>query len=662
MAIAFDAATGSSTTGTSLTYSHTCSGSNRALIVHYVTDTSNDLVTGVTYNGVAMSFIGRVQSPSSRWTGIYYLAAPATGANNVVISASGSAYLEASSASYTGVKQTGNPEANASNTGASVTSLSGTVTTITDNAWLVMGGHAAAGSQAAGTGTTRRHIGTVSAFFDSNGAKSPTGSYSLQQTHASTNCSVYILSLEDAGAGETISLTGPVTKRVFQRSGSTGSISISGSVTGSTEDIEASFNGGAYATIATAVAPGSFSGTLSGQAQGQGTLTVRKKTTTTTSTTVADIGIGDIFVVGGDSISEGRGTNAQSYSHATLKAVTYRQDDAFAFANDPIDTGTSSGSHWPLLATQIMSDQSVPVLFITTGTGSTDVYTSGNDEWAKPNSAYTEMTSQVTSSGVNSVRAVLMHLGPNAVVAASTPTQAAYNAALDTLASNIAADVVGAPKLHLGIFGETSPGSPPDRTAALNNCRAAIIEALGDNANIKPGPCLIDLNYSDGVHPQSDADLATVAKRWWVAINESLYSGSGGRGPRLSSAQWNAGRTQLTVVFDRTLKTGLTFGAGAWRVLDNGTPMTVSSVAYHGTDTSAVVLTMSAAASGPAGTSTASLGHGDTAVGVVIPTSDDITMPSGAAITIPAEPFYAQAVSEFSSGQPGRSLSLVGVG
>lgn len=662
MAIAFDAASGSSVTGTSLTYSHTCTGSDRALVVHYVSDGSGDAVTGITYAGAAMTFIGRVQSPSSRWTGMYYLAAPATGANNIVVTNSVSVYTEANAASYTGVKQTGNPEVTATNTGSSVTSLSGTLTTLTDNAWLVMGGHAAAGSQAAGTGTTRRNLVLVGAIFDSNGAKSPTGSYSLQQTHASTNGSVYILSLEDAGASESISLTGPATKRVYQRSGSTGSISIAGTVAGTTEDIEASFNGGAYATIASAVAPGSFSGTLSSQAEGQGTLTVRKKTTTSTSTTVAEIGIGDVFVIGGDSISEGRGTNAQSYTHATLHAEVFRQDDAWARANDAVDTGTSSGSHWPLLATQIMADQSVPVAFISVGTGSTDVYTTGNDEWAKNNSAYAEMTAQVTASGVNAVKACLFHLGPNAVIAASTPTQSAYNAALDTLAANIAADIAGAPKLHIGIFGEVSTGSPPDRTAALNNLRAAIIQAHDDNANIKPGPCLIDINYSDGVHPQSDADLATVAKRWWVALDESLYGGSGGRGPRVSSATWNAGRTEITIVFDRALKTGLTFGTGCWAVSDNGTPMTVSSVAYHGSNTSALVVTVSAAATGPAASTTVTFANGDTAVGLVVPLSTDITMPSGAAIQIPAEPIYAQIVAEFATYVPSHSLALCGIG
>lgn len=449
------------------------------------------------------------------------------------------------------------------------------------------------------------------------------------------------------GVVDSISITTPVQYKVFQRSGSAGSISISGACTntGAATAIEASFNGGAYSTIVASPAGASWSGTLTGQAQGQGTLTVRFVRDTAINATVADIGIGDVFVVAGDSISEGRGTNAQSYSHATLKAAKYTQADAWGNGNDGIDTGTSSGSHWPLLASQIMADQSVPVAFISTGTGGTDVAGSANS-WAKNNTEYAGLVSQVTDSGVDGVKACLFHLGPNAVVNASTLSLATYNTAIDTLASNIAADVAGAPPICVGLFGEVNTGAPPDRRSAIDNIRGAIVQAWGDNSAVKYGPVLVDQNYTDDVHPKSDAELLLVAKRWWFALKETFYSGSSGHGPRLSSATWNGARDTLTVVFDRVLKTGLTFDAGAWIVKDNGTPMTISSIAYHGSNTSAVVLTMSAAASGGAGTSTVSLSSGNDSIGLVIPQSADVTPATGTAIQLPAEPIFAAAVSE----------------
>jgi phage gp36-like protein len=441
---------------------------------------------------------------------------------------------------------------------------------------------------------------------------------------------------------DSLTITSPSAFEVHQRSTSTtGSIQIGFSTVGSTEDIEASHSGSAFQTIKTGHAPGAGTGTYTGPV-GQGTLTVRKKTTTTSSATVANVGIGIVLTDGGDSIDDGRGTNAQVYSHATLKAAMFRGG-----VWSELTETNGAGSHRPLLATQIMADQGVPVAFIVNGVGSTDVAGS-NNQWAKPNSAYSALTSAVTASTVSSVPAVMMHLGPNAVINATLLSKATYNAAIDTLASNYAADLAGAPTLHIGVFGEVSTGSPPDRVSALNNLRGAILEALGDNANVKPGPCLIELDYSDGVHPTTDAQLQAVAHRWWFALKESLFGGSAGsgRGPRLASASWNIARTQLTVVFDRVLKTGLTHATACWAVSDNGSAMTVSSVAYHGSNASALVITTSAAATGPANSTTLTFANGDTAVGQVVPRSADLTLPAGGTTTIPAEPFYAAAVSE----------------
>lgn len=108
MAIAFDAATRAdqaATTG-SFTFSHTTSGANRVLIVMCYLNEEGDLVTGITYNGVAMTRANAFTNtpgasvPTSGY--IYYLANPATGANNVVISYSGNRAVIAVAASFTG--------------------------------------------------------------------------------------------------------------------------------------------------------------------------------------------------------------------------------------------------------------------------------------------------------------------------------------------------------------------------------------------------------------------------------------------------------------------------------------------------------------------------------------------------------------------------------
>jgi hypothetical protein len=451
-------------------------------------------------------------------------------------------------------------------------------------------------------------------------------------------------------AGSSLTITTPNAFEVHQQSGSTGSIQITGTVSGSTEDIEASFNGGAYSTIATAVAPGNYSGTLTGQTHGMGTLTVRKKVTTTTSATVANVGIGDVFLVIGDSRAEGRGTNAQTYTASgSNKATDFRQDNLWKDGNDPSDTGTSIGSHWPLLGTIILADQGFPVAFITTGTGSTDMAGSANS-WAKPNTEYTNMQTTVTNSTVAGVKAVLGEFQPNAIVNASTISLATYQSAVTTMGSNLVADIVGAPKFHLSLCGSVTTGSPPNRTLAQDNLRGATINAWNAGGNVRNGANLLGQQYSDGVHPQTDAQLLEYAQRWWLCLKEWYYGGSVGssRGPRLSGASWDAGRNHLTVVFDRALKTGLTFTIGAWHISDNGSAMTISGIAYHGTNPNALVITTSAAATGPNNTTTVTFGSGEDATGAVIPKSTDITLPVGGPIQIPAEPIYAASVSEFS--------------
>lgn len=111
MAVAFDAASEGANTpdGTSLTISHTCTGSDRALyavVSHTPGDTDVSGVTA-TYNGTTMDVLFTdTTTHSSRHVRAFRLVAPSTGTNNVVFSWSGNAGMAAICASFTGVDQT----------------------------------------------------------------------------------------------------------------------------------------------------------------------------------------------------------------------------------------------------------------------------------------------------------------------------------------------------------------------------------------------------------------------------------------------------------------------------------------------------------------------------------------------------------------------------
>lgn len=134
--ITFDAATGSTVTGTSLTFSHTASASANLIVVPISTGNSGDKVTGVTYNGTALARIDAQGATTDRWAYLYYLANPSTGANNVVVTTSSSLPIRASGITFTGADTT--TVVDTSNKAQiSGTTLTASITTTADDVALV---------------------------------------------------------------------------------------------------------------------------------------------------------------------------------------------------------------------------------------------------------------------------------------------------------------------------------------------------------------------------------------------------------------------------------------------------------------------------------------------------------------------------------------------
>lgn len=177
--IAFDAnAHGNSNSATSITYSHTCTGSDLMLFVNAgFNDGSTDRFSSVTYNGVAMTRLTRVSGTNGD-TNLCYLAAPATGANNVVVTRSSSGNIKSCSASYTGCKQTGFPDAYGTNAVTSGTTCTKAITTVLDNCWLIVSSYNTnGGSAVTNGGTTRDNATGEIAIGDSAADQTPAGSH-----------------------------------------------------------------------------------------------------------------------------------------------------------------------------------------------------------------------------------------------------------------------------------------------------------------------------------------------------------------------------------------------------------------------------------------------------------------------------------------------------
>lgn len=130
-------------TGATYTVAYTVTGANSMLLVFPTSyDTAGWTVSGVTYNGVAMTEVGSKISGGSGYNSLYGfalpIASPDGSAHNIVVSQSGSTSYGFVAASYSGVVQA-LPEASSTAETTNSATWAGSVTTITNNAWVVAG-------------------------------------------------------------------------------------------------------------------------------------------------------------------------------------------------------------------------------------------------------------------------------------------------------------------------------------------------------------------------------------------------------------------------------------------------------------------------------------------------------------------------------------------
>lgn len=240
--LAFDAASNSFTTGNTLTYAHTCSsGSNRVLAVY----TIGTGISGVTYNSVAMTlFATRVGFETIKW---WYLVAPSTGTNNVVVSASGNPDISSVAFSFTGADQT-TPMAAINGTTGNSTSPSTSVTTTTTNSIVID----AVVSNQSGAYTPGAGQTEVADVNNTNNNRRYGGSYEAAPSAASTTMSWTIgasvswdvYAVEIAGSGTSVFRTTAATAAgttgfigfadTAIASGASGSVVVAGVVSGMT--------------------------------------------------------------------------------------------------------------------------------------------------------------------------------------------------------------------------------------------------------------------------------------------------------------------------------------------------------------------------------------------------------------------------------------------
>jgi hypothetical protein len=179
--IGFDNATSSKSTSLSLAVG---SASNR-LLVAWVPESMSGEITGVSYNGTAMTKYDEWDTFYSGWETLWYLYAPDIGTHTVSITDSESIYDQVVVASYSGVKQSGFPDKVSSPVSGLGTSCSASVTPVAPGAWGLMPANINR-NFSSGTNFTKRGASNGNPVYgDTNGTIS--GSTGMTVTQSSSN-------------------------------------------------------------------------------------------------------------------------------------------------------------------------------------------------------------------------------------------------------------------------------------------------------------------------------------------------------------------------------------------------------------------------------------------------------------------------------------------
>jgi hypothetical protein len=427
----------------------------------------------------------------------------------------------------------------------------------------------------------------------------------------------------------------PRAHQIVQRTDNgVGTFSITGVVRGRGA-VKARWNGGPWVTVDEHPSGGRFSGRLTGLPAGQGTLVVRLAGHRGVGDVRHSVGVGDLFVVAGQSNACGRAPVLQKWRSGEFTPSLFGNDGRWKVLADPVDSPAgqldtisrdrptrAGGSVWPLLATKVMARERVPVAFIPVPySGSSIADWQCREDWPDdPATLYGNMLRRVAKAG-GMVRSVLFWQG-EWDAGSQQVDGAAYGRDLHTLAEAVQRDL--GTRLVVCQIGEIRwRQSTPPPAPALDGIRIAQSDSWQLEELVAPGPPLYDILLhtaaEDRVHYRTPRQLSLVTSRWWCALAAACYGRGDGRGPRLTGAASEAGTITVRLTFaDDALPLALPKGdvAASFTVRDSAGAVPVSAVRQAGPGVLSLEL-----ARPLSGSATVSLGEGH--LGAVNPVPHD---------------------------------------
>jgi hypothetical protein len=364
-----------------------------------------------------------------------------------------------------------------------------------------------------------------------------------------------------AAARPAVRITRPAAYQVVQRDADgAADIVVTGRYTGQPSSIQARWDGRPWTVIDAAPAGGRYAGILPAQPQGQGVLEVRFADRHDVHVSHRAVGVGDVFIIAGQSNASGRAETMQKWSDPSLIACLFGNDLRWKVLKDPVDSVAGQrdqvsledlqvgGTIWPLLATRLLRATRVPIAFIPVPKGGSSVAVWQPDaaQHDDPTTLYGNMLRRYRAAR-SGVRAILYWGGEidGGMMHRSGDEYLGY---WDTIVKAVAQDF-GCPIVEAQI-GEVRW---KQGTASLDAVRIAQRQTWSWPGTLA-GPPLFDIllhrpDYPDEIHYITPDIMPKVAGRWWAAIRAGVYGEGDGRGPRLTAAVYDPAGPSVLLTF-----------------------------------------------------------------------------------------------------------------
>lgn len=313
-----------------------------------------------------------------------------------------------------------------------------------------------------------------------------------------------------------LALSSPTGRAVFQRNrDNEAAVSVEGVFAGNVSRIEAravpmpGYNGTTtdWQTIDAAPTGGSFTGSLTMPA-GWYRLEVRafEGATPILERTVDRVGVGEVFVMAGQSNSANSGSGRLT---PTDDRVSVRGPAGWRLAADPQPIATGSGgSPWPAMGDALADMLDVPIGFMSVGQGGTRV-----DQWLPGGTLYPRLENAIDTFGLDGFRAILWHQGESDA-GADTSTEE-YVERLEAIIAQSRADAGWDVPWGVALASyrpKTGLPDPDILEAQLQVIAADPLVFLGANTDDMIVPYRNGTNYS-GIHFNVDG-LNEHGQRW----------------------------------------------------------------------------------------------------------------------------------------------------